>query len=687
MLWIDIETFSDIDIKAGVHKYAEHAELLLISYAIDEAPARVVDVANNDELPTDLLDAINDSSVTVCAHNSHFDRTVLKRFYPALADPSRWIDTMILAYSVGLPGSLHDLCDFFRLPTDKAKDEDGRRLIQLFCKPRPATCKTRRETKLTRPDDWNRFVNYARLDVEAMRALHKLIPHWNDTPSMWNEWHYDQLINDRGMYIDTELVQGAIEACNTAKIDCDNVVKTLTNGVANTVGECEKIIKFFCDNYNIRLPDLQRSTLEHRLADDTLPEPVRAVIQARLSASKASVKKYDALARSTSSDGRLRGCLQFMGAVRTGRFTGRVFQPQNLARGSLKPAEVERGIAALKTGTANILYDDVHSLASSCLRGAICAPAGRKLCVADLSNIEGRVLAWLAGEDWKLQAFRDFDAGQGVDLYKATYGRTFGVNPSDVTKAQRQIGKVLELALGYSGGASAFLTFAKNFNLDLNELAEHTRRAIDPEIYASASDSYEWYQRNGAAAGIERDVFIACESIKRAWRAAHPATVKLWSDVANACTSCLRGETKSVDLLHVTIGVHRGFLAVRLPSGRYIAYPIAKLPEDNEMATFTYYGPYQQAPGWGRIRTYGGKLVENITQATARDVLTSAMANIEREGYKIILSVHDEYITETLDTKDYSHERLAQMMATAPAWAEGLPLAAAGFESYRYKKD
>lgn len=687
ILWLDLETYSNIPIANGVHKYSEDASIILFAYAIDNEPAKVWDVTTGEPIPEELDKALHDDNVIIYAHNSHFDRTITKKFYPCVSDPKRWRDTMILAYSYSLPGSLHDLCGLLQLPTDKAKDEDGRRLVLLFTKPRPATSTIRRATRETHPEDWARFVNYARLDVEAMREVYNRLPKWNDTPEMWAEWHLDQEINDRGMNIDTELVKTAVEAVKDAKADADENIKALTNGDVQTVGQCDALLKHIANVHKISLPDTQKATLERRLNDPDVPQAVKDLIDLRLNAGMASVKKFEALDRSTNQDGRLRGCLQFYGAGRTGRWSGKIFQPQNITRGSLKPAEVEEAIQALKNGSAPFVYDNINKVISSCIRGAICAPKGKKLVVADLSNIEGRVLAWLAGENWKLQAFRDFDAGHGTDLYKATYGRTFGVDPKDVTKQQRQIGKVLELAMGYSGGVGAFLNFANVMRVDLKELAQHTFKSIDSELLAQSQDAYTWFKAKGMTEGIDQDVFIACEAIKRAWRSAHPATVKLWADLDSAFLSVLRGERDCVKVAHSTVFRKAGYLCIRLPSGRSMCYPVARLPQSNEKASFCYWGQFQASKNWGFVRTYCGKICENLTQAVARDVLASTMQNIEDAGYKIVLSVHDELITETPDTDDYNNLDLSKFMATAPVWAEGLPLAAAGFDSYRYKKD
>jgi DNA polymerase len=678
MLWLDLETYCTTPIKAGVYRYAEDAEILMIGYAIDNAPARVIDLtATGGVIPADLLGLLRDPDVILCAHNSNFDRTVLSSVVPEVKSPARWRDSMICAFSLSLPGALFDLCQLCRLPVDKAKDADGKRLVRLFCSPRADGS---RITGADRPDDWARFVNYCRLDVESMRAVvHALPRDLLPSPSVWAEWHIDQRINDRGMCIDRALVSAAASAAASAKLDADQLVCRLTGGEARSVGEIEKMIKYALTSFGYTLPDMQRSTLENRLNDPALPDAVRGLISARLSASKASVKKYDALALCTSSDGRLRGCLQFMGAVRTGRWTGKLFQPQNLPRGSMSPAEVDEGITALKSGIALYLYDDVMTLVSNCLRGAICAPKGRKLVVADLSNIEGRVLAWLAGESWKLDAFREFDAGKGPDLYKVAYSRAFAVSPSDVNKKQRQIGKVMELAMGYQGGVGAFANFAGLYHVDLDDMAFHVRGSCDPNLWGAGKIDHA----RRVDMGLSIDAWEACDVIKTLWRRAHPAICKFWRDIDNAVRLVLSGAVPSARAGRVTFKKSFGYLVALLPSGRPICYPCARMTG----GVFEYYGQIQASRRWDWIRSYSGKICENLTQATARDVLASCLSSVESNGYKIVLSVHDELITECPDAPDYTAAGLAGLMATHPAWAPDLPLSAAGFDAYRYRKD
>ena len=678
ILWLDIETYSEIPIGVGVYRYSENAEILMIGYAFDNAPAVVCDLTvTGGVFPAELIAALQNPAVTLVAHNSNFDRTILSYKFPEVRDVTRWRDSMISAYALSLPGGLFDLCQLCRLPADKAKDADGKRLVRLFCSP---AADGRRITRNDRPDDWARFVNYCRLDVESMRAVvHALPRDLLPSPSVWSEWHIDQRINDRGMCIDMELVKSAVIAATQAKFDADQTVRDLTDGAAASVGELDKMIAFCASQLGYTLPDMQRSTLENRLNDPALPAAARLLISARLSASKASVKKFEALARCASSDNRLRGCLQFMGAVRTGRWTGKLFQPQNLPRGSMSPAEVEDGITALKTGLVSTLYDDVMAVISNCLRGAICAPAGRKLVVADLSNIEGRVLAWLAGESWKLDAFREFDAGKGPDLYKVAYSRAFAVSPSDVNKKQRQIGKVMELAMGYQGGVGAFANFAGLYHVDLDDMAFHVRGSCDPNLWGAGKIDHV----RRVDMGLSIDAWEACDVIKNLWRRAHPAICKFWRDIDNAVRLVLSGAVPSARAGRVTFKKSSGYLVAVLPSGRPICYPCARMTG----GVFEYYGQIQASRRWDWIRSYSGKICENLTQATARDVLASCLSSVEDHGYKIVLSVHDELITECPDLPEFNSGMLSRLMATPPAWAPDLPLSAAGFDAYRYRKD
>lgn len=732
-LWLDLETFCEVSIRAGTHAYAEKAEVMLFAYGINNGPATVWDVTltGPDNPPADLLEAIYTPEVEVWAHNTHFDRTVLSHAMPDLCPPLEcWRDTMIQATSHSLPGALGDLSIVLGMPSDKAKDKDGKRLIQMFCQPTPANYKTRRYTRDTHPEDWARFVEYARLDIEAMREVHRKVPRWNyPNTTELALWHIDQRINDRGVQVDMALVTSALEAVAEAQKDLAKSTSEATLGLVESASKRDALLRHLGEVYGFHLDDLQGSTLERKLEDPTLDPGVRELLRLRLQTSTTSTAKYKALQKATSRDMRVRGLLQFNGASRTGRWAGRVFQPQNLPRPSLKDKAIEQGIQDLKDGGANLIHSTeyIMQLASSAIRGCLVAAPGKKLCIADLSNIEGRALAWLAGEQWKLDAFAEFDAGTGHDLYALAYAKSFGVTPEEVMHNKkhgdgnmRQIGKVQELALGYEGGVGAFVTFADGYGIDLDALAPSVLAAADPEIEKEARQMFAWFSQKGKDTyGLREDTFVACDIIKRGWRNAHPNITLWWGELDTAFRDAIAHPGKEFTARTVVIdrpmtkaGKPMAWVRIKLPSGRYLCYPSPKIEyrkttcsvchgagchfckhtgkEDDptdKTGTISYRGLNQYSRKWGTLKTYSGKLAENVTQAFARDVLAYNMPAIERDGYEIVLSVHDELLTETPDTDEYSSDALSAHMSTVPPWAEGLPLAAAGFETHRYKKD
>jgi len=403
ILWGDLETYCDIPIKNGTHAYAEGAEVMLFAWALNDEPVSVWDLTAGEPIPSRLRKAIADPYTLLYFHNSHFDRTVLRHAMPELApDISRWRDTMVQALAYGLPGALAALCEVLGVPQDKAKDKEGKALIQLFCKPRPKNSKLRRANSKTHPEEWKRFVAYAGLDIEAMREVYKRLPKWNYQNTELALWHRDQQINDRGVCMDVQLAQAAIEAVDAEQKRLAKRTQVMTDGNVQAATQRDAMIKHIVESYGVELPDIQRSTLERRIADPDLPSAVKELLHIRLQASTTSTSKYKALMKGVSRDGRLRGTLQFCGASRTDRWADRLFQPQNLPRPSLEQEQIDEGIEALKAGCADLLFDNIMELSSSALRGCIMAPKGKKLVVSDLSNIEGRMLAWLAGEEWKL---------------------------------------------------------------------------------------------------------------------------------------------------------------------------------------------------------------------------------------------------------------------------------------------
>ncbi|WP_323026649.1 DNA polymerase [Castellaniella sp.] len=684
-LHLDLETYCEVPIQNGTHAYAEHAEVMLFAWALDDEPVAVWDCTADPIMPKALDVALRDPDVILQAHNSHFDRTVLRHAMPGYPLPiERWRDTMVQALAHSLPGGLGQLCDILKVDQDKAKDKDGRQLIHLFCKPRPATSKIRRATRETHPEQWAKFVAYAGLDIVAMREIQKRLPVWNYQGDELALWHLDQRINDRGVAIDTELVHAAITAVNREQKDLAHRTAEITDGTVQAATQRDALLRHVLEAYGLSLPDMQQSTLERRINDPDLPVELRELLAIRLQASTTSTSKYKTLAKGVSSDGRLRGTLQFDGASRTGRWAGRLFQPQNLPRPVLEQDEIDQGVEALVAGCADLVASDIMKLTSSAIRGCIVAPRGKKLVVADLSNIEGRMIAWLAGEAWKLQAFRDFDAGHGPDLYKLAYAKAFGISPDEVDKHQRQIGKVMELMLGYEGGVGAFLTGAATYGIDLNAMAEAAWDSIPSGITAEAEQFLNW--RAGKKMGtfsLAPRTFIVCDSLKRMWRAAHPAIAAFWKELQDAAVQAVLRPGVTMTCRTLKLRRDGAWLRIRLPSGRFLCYPSPAV-EDGKLS---YMGVNQYSRKWARLKTYGGKLAENVTQAAARDILASSMRPVEDAGYQIVLSVHDELITEAPDSPEFNPGHLASFMTDNPAWAEGLPLAAAGMEVYRYRKE
>lgn len=677
-LFIDLETYSDTPITHGTHRYAADAEILLVTFALDDGPVKVLE-APNDE----LMSLLSDTRVSITAHNSMFDRTVLSYAWQFSTRVERWRDTMVQALAHSLPGALGALCEIYGLPVDLAKDKEGRQLVHLFCKPRPVNHNLRRATKDTHPEEWAKFVEYARLDVEAMRELSKRMPTWNYRDMELALWHLDQRINDRGVCIDMALVESALAAVNAEQKVLAKQTQELTNGDVGSGNQRDALLEHILKVHGVDLPDMRTSTLERRLDDPDLPEPVKDLLRVRLATATTSTAKYKKLSQATSRDGRLRGVLQFAGASRTGRWAGRVFQPQNLPRPTFEQQDIDCGIKALKDGCADLMYD-IMPLTSSALRGCIVAPKGKKLVVSDLSNIEGRVAAWLAGEGWKTQAFEDFDAGIGPDLYKMAYGKSFNVAPESVTKDQRQIGKVQELALAYGGGVGAFMTFAVAYGIDLDDMAEKAQDALPRDLVDKAQNYWAMCKKEKRNThGMNQDAFVVCDTFKRAWRKAHPKIERIWYALEEAVAKAIEHPNQPLDLLSLRISANRDWLRIKLPSGRVLCYPRPQIDDGR----ISYLGVDQYTRKWKRLTTYGGKLFENLCQSVARDVLADAMPRAEAAGYAIVLSVHDELITETDDFDGFSVDGLSSILSTNPPWADSLPLAAAGFETFRYKKD
>lgn len=686
-LYIDTETYSETPITSGTYRYTADCECMLVTYAIDDGPVEVWDCTQEMLMPDALNDALESPDVQLIAHNSVFDRNVIKSALGYDIPIERWRCTMVRAMSHGLPGSLDKLSDIFKLG-DSAKHKTGRALILLFCKPNKGV----RNTYATHPEQWRQFLDYAKSDISAMRRLDSILPKWNSTERELAFWFLDQRANDRGVAIDVDLAKAALRAVNKEQCALKARTKDLTEGELESTSQRDATLTYMLEAYGVSLPDLQMATVQRRIDDPDLPIELKELLQIRLQVSTTSTSKYKAMLKAANDDGRVRGLIQFCGAIRSGRDAGRNIQVQNFpSRGLMPYAEVELGIRLLKQDSADLVFDNIMALTSSALRPTLIAPEGKKLIAADLSNIEGRYLAWAAGEAWKVQAFKDFDAGIGHDLYALAYAKSFHITPEEVMEnkkhgdgSMRQVGKTLELSMGYAGGVGAFLTFANAYGIDLEAMGETAYDTIDATVLHEAKGFYDWtVEQMRSTFGLSERAFIVCESFKRLWRQAHPATVALWGGLYSIVKQAIL--TPSSWYTYGKFKARRDgqWLRIIMPSGRNLCFPY---PQVDEKGAISFMGINQYSRNWERVVTHGGKLVENCTQAGARDVFKHGTLRADEEGYPLVFPVHDENVTEVPDTEDYSAERLSAIMSEVPDWAGGLPLAAEGFETKRYRK-
>lgn len=685
-LWLDTETFSETPIKNGTYRYCEDVEVMILTYAFDDGPVSCADFTAGDPVPRDFLEAFTHPEVELWAHSSMFDRNVIKYGLGRSVPIKRWRDTMVQALSHGLPGGMEKLGEVFKLNPEDAKLKDGRKLIQLFCKPRPKNTKIRRATRSTHPAEWVRFVEYAKQDIITMRALHKVMPTWNypDNKQELALWHLDQKINDRGFNVDLGLVNGAIGMVELEKEILKDQIQIETDGAVTSATRRDQMIDHLLESHGIYVKDLRKDTLNRMLDSEDIPEPVKELLRIRLAATSTSTSKYASLKRAINDDGRCRGTIQFCGAQRTGRDAGRTFQPQNLpSRGLLPPEEIEWGTACLVDGLpVHDYFDSIMLLGVSCIRGVLIPSEGLTLNVSDLANIEGRYAAWTAEEAWKLEAFSEYDAGLGSDLYILAYARSFRVEPEDVTKEQRNIGKVQELMLQYQGGIGAFVTGAATYGFDIEVLANDIYDTL-PEVQIAQAKKYLAFvvKKKLPRYGLSDKAFITCDVLKRLWREAHPMIVSFWSELEHAIASAIACPNKVFDVRDIEVDRRGRWLRIRLQSGRYLCYPSPRLDTEGKIS---YMGVDQFTRKWKRINGYGGKFFENICQAGARDVLFHSMPAVERQGYEILIRVHDELVTES--EKHLTADKLSEIMTHAVSWTEGLPLAAKGDRLDRYRK-
>lgn len=653
-LSIDIETFSDVDLKkCGVHKYArsEQFALLLFAYAYDFGEVTVVDREQGDKIPEEVIRDLGDPNVIKHAYNAAFEITCLNwAGYKTPAD--QWRCTMLHGMYLGYPGGLSHLGAALGIPEDKRKLASGNALIRYFCLPcKPTKTNGGRTRNLWHhdKDKWNAFKEYCRRDVVTEMEDYRRLAAFPVPDEVQADWARDYEINARGLLIDETLVEGALKIDAAHKAEQMNKAIALT-GLENPNSR-PQMLKWLNDNTELDLESLTKESVARALsiADGTAAE----VLRIRKALAKSSVSKYEALSRAMNRDGRVRGTLQFYGANRTGRWSGRIFQPQNLPRDV--PAAIDTARHVVRTGNINalrVLYGDVSETLSQLIRTAVIAPKDSVLVVSDFSAIEARVLAWLAGEDWRLEVFC-----RGGDIYCASASSMFGVpvEKHGVNGHLRQKGKVAELALGYQGGSKALI--------DMGALKQGLTEEELPEIVTR-------------------------------WRTASPRICDYWHAVENAVLSVMQNG-QPVGLPHGIIIAREGdlvygydYLTIQLPSGRKLCYPQPTIRE-NQFGRGALHFRAQMGAKWVMTSTYGGRIVENITQAVARDCLAVAIRRLADAGYKPIMHVHDEVVLEVPRTELHEDEldRVNALMCAPIPWAEGLPLAADGFTGEYYKKD
>ncbi|WFR63056.1 DNA polymerase [Paenibacillus amylolyticus] len=651
-LSIDIETYSSIDIKkAGLYRYVQSPdfEILLFAYSWNSGPTRIIDLAQGEVIPGEVIRALNDKEVIKHAYNAAFEWYCLNKFWPSPVE--HWRCTQIHGLYCGYPAGLGKVGEALGLPQDKKKMGVGGALIRTFCipikKPAKSTGFRTRTLPHHEPEKWELFKQYCVGDVVAEVEILRRLSVFPVPDMEWELWFLDQRINARGIACDRQLVDGALavdqqisaelmqEAIQLSGLDNPKSVSQLKKWLSKEIGE--------------EVEDLRKDTVSG-LIDNVEEGRAKRVLQIRRELSKTSTKKYAAMETVACEDGRVRGLLQFYGANRTGRWAGRLVQVHNLTKNKMDLELLQYARQLVQGKQVNLLklmFGNVPDTLSQLIRTAFVAPNGKKLNIADFSAIEARVIAWLAGEQWRLDVF----ATHGK-IYEASASAMFGIPLEQVDKDLRQRGKVSELALGYQGASGALIAMgALDMGLTEEELPEIVTR----------------------------------------WRNANRRIVDLWFSFEKAALSVMEtGQPVGVRGIIFARESHHGngldFFTVQLPSGRKLYYVEPRLAQnDFGKQALHYMGPDQKTGKWSLISTYGGKLVENIVQAIARDCLAVSLIRVEQAGFDTVLHVHDEIGIESAYPEDL--EKVLDLMAEPVPWAPGLPLKAAGFTTDFYMKD
>lgn len=653
---IDIETFSSVDIKkSGLYKYVQSPdfEVLLFAYSVNGEQTQIIDLALGEEIPKEIRIALASASVTKHAYNAAFEWYCLSKFLGWQSQPetwlSQWRDTMLHGLYCGYTAGLGATAKAVGLPQDKRKMTVGNALIKLFCTPTKPTKKNGNRTRTLphhEPEKWELFKEYCIQDVEVEKEIENRLSRFPVPEAEQKLWELDQQINVRGIKVDQELVDGAIYSSNLITSELKEEAVSIT-GLSNPNSAAQ--LKQWLAEQGVEVENLQKDTVLELLENTS--GDIKRVLEIRQEMSKTSVKKYQAMKDAMCEDGRVRGLLQFYGANRTGRWAGRLVQVQNLPRNYLDTLGLARELArGKKVDALKVIYGNVPNTLSELIRTAFIPSEGNKLAISDFSAIEARVIAWLAGEQWRLDVFNTHGK-----IYEASASAMFGVPIEEITKGSdlRQKGKVAELALGYQGAAGALISMgALNMGLTEEEL---------PDI------------------------------VKR-WRSSNRRIVDLWYSLENAALAVMRtGQPQGVKglLLQRESDIQNGldFLTITLPSSRKLFYVNPFLAEnDFGKEAIHYRGMNQTTKKWEKISTYGGKLTENVVQAIARDCLAVTLARLDKAGYESIMHIHDEVVLD-VPQEQVDLEKIENIMKQPIPWALGLPLNADGFISDYYMKD
>ena len=641
-LSIDIETYSSTNLnQTGVYRYADSDdfELLLFGYAVDFGPIKVVDLTQGEKIPSQIIQALDDPAIIKSAFNAQFERVCLSRFVGHRLKPAGWHCSRVWSATLGLPLSLRDVGTVLGLPRQKITA--GKELVRYFCtscKPTKANQNRTRNFPYHAPDKWQQFKQYNQRDVEVEMEITQKLSRFPVPQNEWENYWMDQDINDRGIRIDQQLVNNAIKCQKEFHAQYLQTSQQLTD-LANPNSPLQ--LKNWLHQQGVKTDSLSKASVIHLLKTTT--GTVHQVLVLRQLLSKSSVKKYQAMQKAMCRDGHVHGLLQFYGANRTGRWAGRLVQVQNLPRNSMPDLEEARALVKQGNATAlAMLYDPIPDVLSQLIRTAFIPGKGHHFYVADFSAVEARVITWLSGEQWRQEAF-----AKNEDIYCASASQMFGVPvvKHGVNGELRQKGKIAELALGYGGSIGALKAMgATKLGLTEDELPP----------------------------------------LVQMWRNASPNIVQFWWDIDRAAKECIK--THLSQTTHGMKFIYRsGCMFLKLRSNRYLCYPQPKIGTNrfgSESITFMGINPVKK---WDRIETYGAKLVENIVQATSRDLLAEAMRRLEADGNPVVMHIHDEAVIDA--PTDRSLDTMVSIMTEVPSWADGLILSAAGFVGDFYKKD